>query len=117
MGRESPTLPPGKPMFAPAHSPVYSQISYNHPSFSPSLYEHLALPRYGNLAYIGTTNMRPGYFRPGYPVLTGYPLPVTYRSIPVDDAAISTRDSLDELRLKARMHSVTMSKIIESERR
>lgn len=104
-------------MLAPAHSPVYSQMSYHRPSFSPSLYEHLALPRYGTLAYIGTTNMRPGYFRPGYPVITGYPIPAAYRSIPVGDTAISTRDSLDELRQKARMHSVTMSKIIESERR
>lgn len=116
LGRESPTIPPGKPLLTPAHSPVYSQISYHRP-YSPSLYEHFTLPRYGTLAYIGTTNMRPGYFRPGYPMIAGYPVPAAYHGIPVGETVLSTRDSLDELRLKARVHSASMAKFIDSERR
>ena len=58
--------------------------------------------------------MRPGYFRPGYPMIASYPIPAAYNAIP--DTMLSTRDGLDELRLKARMHSTTMAKIIDSER-
>jgi hypothetical protein len=116
MGRESPTIPPGKPLLTPSHSPVYSRLSYHRPLCPPSLYEHFTVPQYGTLAYIGSTNMQPGYYRPGYPMIGGYPISSAYHGIQVGD--LSTKDSLDELRLKARMHSATtMNKIIDSRRR
>ena len=48
-------------------------------------------------------------------MIASYPIPAAYNAIP--DTMLSTRDGLDELRLKARMHSTTMAKIIDSERR
>ena len=118
MGCESPTMPPGKPLVNPSHSPVYSQLSYHRSSCHPSLYEHFTLPQYGTLAYIGATNMRPGYYHPGYPMIGGYPIASAYHGIALGNTMLSTKDSLDELRLKARMHgATTMAKIIDSRRR
>ena len=111
MGRESPTIPSGKPLLTPT-SPAYSQLSYHGPA---SRYEHFTFPRFGTLAYISTTNIPPGFFRPGLPMISGYPVPAAYRGVP--DTILTTRDSLDDLRLKARVHSAAMGKIIETDRR
>ncbi|XP_028411240.1 retinal homeobox protein Rx1-like [Dendronephthya gigantea] len=97
MGRESPTIPPGKPLLTPT-SPAYSHLSYHGPAYEQR-YEHFTFPRYGTLAYISTTNIPPGYFRPGLPMISGYPVPGAYHAIP--DTILTTRDSLDDLRLKA----------------
>lgn len=129
LGRESPPFP-AKSVITNGYSPVTAldQIPYGRSSScSPhrpaaALCEHFGLtsPPYSALAYLNMANLRPSYFQfpPTYPsVLASYSFPPLHSYPPAamlarettGHALLPTRTSLDELRLKARAHSASIT--------
>ena len=136
LGRESPTFP-GKSMMSPGYLPVtipLDQVPYGRsascsPHTPTAFYEHYGItsPPHSALAYLTSASVRPNYFQfpsaypgtltsCGLPSLHSYPSSTMHARETIRRAMLPTRTSLDELRMKARVHNAAIG-FTEGERR